>query len=137
MKAAQISYYGGPSVIEINEVEKPAPKENQVLVEVYAASLNPFDTTVREGYMREHIPLQFPATLGGDFAGVATSVGEGITDIKVGDKVYGQANVFAGNSGAFAEYVAVSGKSVTQFSEKLDFEQAASLPLVGVCALQA
>jgi alcohol dehydrogenase len=137
MKAAQVSEYGGPEVIKINEVDKPTPASDQVLVEVHAASLNPFDTTVREGYMKEMIPLHFPATLGGDIAGVVVELGEGATNVAVGDKIYGQANVVAGNSGAFAEFVATSCGQVAKAPEKLDYKEAAALPLVGVSAWQA
>lgn len=137
MKAAQISEYGDASVVKVNEIDKPSAKAGQVLVEVHATSLNPFDTIVRAGYMKDMIPLELPVTLGGDIAGEVVELGEGVTDFAVGDKVYGQANVVAGNSGAFAEYAATVAGQVAKMPESLDFRQAASLPLVGVSALQA
>ena len=137
MKAAQISTYGDPSVIEINETDKPTLKENQVLVEVHAASLNPFDSKLREGYMKEHIPLQFPFTLGGDIAGIVTEVRDDVTSFTVGDKVYGQAGGTAGNSGALGEFTAVFAKNIAKSPSGLDFIEAASLPLVGSSAIQA
>ena len=137
MKAAQINSYGDPSVIEINEVNSPIIKPGQVLVEVHAASLNPFDSKLREGYMKDMIPLQFPFTLGGDIAGVVVEVGEDATGVSIGDIVYGQAAGVAGNSGAFAEAVAVSAKSIAKSPEGLDFAQSAALPLVGSSAVQA
>lgn len=106
-------------------------------MEVHASSLNPFDTALRAGNVKEHIPLQFPATLGGDIAGVVTKVGKNVTNVAVGDKIYGQASVVAGNSGAFAEYAATSAGEIAKAPANLDFNQAASLPLVGVSALQA
>lgn len=137
MKAAQISQYGDPSVVIINEIDTPIPAPGQVLVEVHASSLNPFDTTVRAGFMKNAIPLEFPVTLGGDIAGVVTEVGEDVSGFAVGDRVYGQANVVAGNSGAFAEYAATKSGQIAKAPQNLDFKQAASLPLVGVSALQA
>lgn len=137
MKAAQINEYGDASVIQINDIEKPSASEGQLLIEVHAASLNPFDTKIRAGYMKDAIPLQFPTTLGGDIAGVVTEVGEGVTNVATGDRVYGQANAVAGNSGAFAEYTATKASEVALAPERLDFTQAASLPLVGVSSLQA
>lgn len=137
MKAAQISSYGDASVIEINETEKPTVKEGQVLVEVHAASLNPFDAKLRAGYMKDYIPLHFPFTLGGDIAGVVTEITNDTTDFAVGDKVYGQAAGVAGNSGAFAEFTAVKGKNVAKSPANLDFAESASLPLVGSSAVQA
>ncbi len=136
MKAAQINEYGGPAVITINEVDKPTLGDGQVLVEVHAASLNPFDTTVRAGYMKEMITLQFPVTLGGDIAGIVKEIAEGVTNVAVGDKVYGQANAIGSGSGAFAEYATTAATQVAKAPESLDFIQAASLPLVSVSAWQ-
>src|SRR6476469_2047785 len=121
MKAAQINDYGDASKIEIVEVATPTPNDDQVLVEVYASSLNPFDTTIRQGYMKDAIPLAFPVTLGGDIAGVVAKVSAGVENIAVGDRVYGQANVVAGNSGAFAEFTATSAKQVAKMPTNLDF----------------
>ncbi len=137
MKSAQISRYGDATVVDINEVNTPVVGDSQVLVEVQAVSLNPFDTMVRAGYLQEAIPLQLPVTLGGDIAGTVTEVGASVTNVSVGDKVYGQANVVAGNSGAFAEFAATSAGQIAKLPASLDFEQAASLPLVGVSAVQA
>lgn len=137
MKAAQINDYGDPSVISLNEVDKPAPGEGQVLVEVRASSINPFDAKLRAGAMREMIPLQFPFTIGGDIAGVVVEVGSGVDAPAVGDKVYGQAAAVAGNSGAMAEFAATASGQVAMMPENLTFEEAASLPLVGVSAWQA
>ncbi len=137
MRAAQINEYGDTSVITVDEIDKPVPKEGQVLVEVHASSLNPFDTAIRAGYMKEMIPLTFPVTLGGDIAGVVSELGEGVTTLSVGDKVYGQANVVAGNSGAFAQFSVTIATQVAKMPENLDYKTAASLPLVGVSALQA
>src|SRR5688500_17583448 len=103
MKAAQINEYGGPEVIHINEAPEPQVTARHVLIDVYSSSLNPCDTSLREGRMKEAMSLQLPVTLGGDVAGVVVSVGCDEDTLVPGDKVYGQANVVAGNSGAFAE----------------------------------
>lgn len=137
MKSAQIDEYGDTSVIQIKEVEKPSLKPDQVLVEVYASSINPFDTSIRAGYMKDIIPLEFPVTLGGDIAGVVAEVGEDVTGLSVGDKIFGQANVVAGNSGAFAEYSATKASQIAKSPTNTNFNESASLPLVGVSALQA
>lgn len=137
MKAAQITEYGDASVVKINDADTPIAKPGQLVVEVHAASINPFDTIVREGYLQQNVPLQLPATLGGDVAGVVTELGEGVTDFAVGDKVYGQANIVAGNSGAFAEFAATSAQQVAAMPENLSFTEAATLPLIGASAIQA
>lgn len=137
MRAAQINEYGDPTVIKMNEIETPQVKPNQVLVEVHASSINPFDGKLRSGMMKDFISLNFPVTLGGDIAGVVTEVGQDVTDFAVGDKVYGQAAAVAGNSGAFAEFAATAAGQIAKMPNNLDFKQAASLPLVGVSAVQA
>lgn len=137
MIAAQISKYGDPSVVTINEIEKPVPRAGQVLVEVHAASLNPFDTTVRSGGVQDSMPLDLPVTLGGDISGVVVELGDDVSDVSIGDKVWGQAAVVAGNSGAFAEFATTKRDQLALAPNNLDFVQAASLPLVGVSALQA
>lgn len=137
MKAAQIHEYGDVSVVSIVDIEKPSAQEGQVVVEVHSASLNPFDSTVRAGYMQQTIPLTLPVTLGGDIAGIVTQVGPGAEGFAVGDMIYGQANVVAGNSGAFAEYAATSVNQIAIAPRGLGFNELASLPLVGVSALQA
>lgn len=137
MKAAQITEYGDASVVHITEVAQPQAAAGQVLVEVYAASLNPFDSTIRSGYMKDSTPLQFPVTLGGDFAGTVVAVGDDSTAFAVGDQVYGQAIVVAGNSGAFAEYAATKAAQVAVMPKGFSFAEAAALPLVGSSAIQA
>lgn len=136
MKAAQINQYGDSSVVETAANAKvPEPEKGQVQVEVYCASINPFDWKLREGYMKAMIPLQFPATLGMDFSGVIIKVGAGSEGFKVGDEVYGQAKMFAG-AGAFAE-LAVADVSSIALKPNVDFAQAAALPLTAVSAYQA
>lgn len=137
MKAAQIREYGDPSVITVTDIPVPPITETQVLVEVSAASLNPFDTSIRSGSMKDVIPLVFPVTLGGDFAGTVTEIGSSVTSVSVGDKVFGQANVVSKNSGAFAEFVATNASGVAVMPRNLTFEEAAAMPLAGVSALQA
>lgn len=138
MKAVQINKYGGYEVLEINNnAEKPSVGKGQVLVEVRAASINPFDWKVRAGYMKDFMPLNFPATLGGDFAGVVRELGEGVTNFKAGDEVYGSANVFSGGSGSFAESALAKVGNTALKPKSLKFEEAAALPLVGSSAIQA
>lgn len=138
MKAAQINTYGGPEVIEINDnVSIPSAAKGQVLVEVYAASLNPVDSAIRAGYLKEMAPIQFPSTLGGNFSGVVTQLGEEVSNFKVGDEVYGQALVLNGGSGAFAEFVVSNATNTAYKPKTINHLEAASLPLVGVSAIQA
>jgi NADPH:quinone reductase-like Zn-dependent oxidoreductase len=136
MKAAQISEYGDPSVVKVVDIPKPEAREGQVLVEVHASSLNPFDSSVRAGKVQQMVP-SLPVTLGGDIAGVIVELGKGVSGFSVGDKVYGQANAVAGNSGAFAEYAATKASQLAKAPSNLGMAETASMPLVGVSALQA
>jgi alcohol dehydrogenase len=135
MKAARIYGYGDASSIKLEEANKPEAGDGQVLIEVYASSINPFDVKLRSGLAP--MVKNFPFTLGGDVAGVVAELGNGVSNFAVGDKVYGQAAGVAGNSGALAEFAATSADQVAKMPAKLDFKQAASLPLVGVSAWQA
>jgi alcohol dehydrogenase len=138
MKAVQIDNYGSNEVIKLNNnAEKPSLKPGQILVEVYAASLNPVDKAIREGYMQKMLPLSFPITLGGDFSGVVMEVAPGEDNFKIGDGVYGQAIVANGGSGSLAEFTAANSSNTALKPKSIDFDQAASLPLVGASALQA
>ncbi len=137
MKVAQISDYGEASSIKLNDIDTPELTADKVLIKVNASSLNPFDSKLRSGYLKDHFPISFPYTLGGDVAGVVTEVGENVSQVAVGDKVYGQAAMIAGNSGALAEYAATIPHHIATMPINVDFAQAASLPLVGVSALQA
>lgn len=133
MKAAQIKEYGHPEVVEIVNVSKPQVAMDKVLIEVYAAGINPFDSGVREGTFKLR---SLPATLGGDLAGVVAEVGKGVTQFVVGDRVYGDAHAIAGESGAFAEYAVTSQDQIGKMPTNVSFIEAAALPLVGVSALQ-
>lgn len=136
MKAAQYDKYGDSSVIEIRDIPKPSPSENQVLVEVYAASVNPIDWKVRQGYLSKMAPLNFPVTIGGNFSGVVVEIGLGVSEFKIGDEVYGQALVLNGGSGSMAEFAASNASNTARKPSNLNHITAASLPLVGVSALQ-
>jgi NADPH:quinone reductase-like Zn-dependent oxidoreductase len=138
MKAAQINAYGGKEVVEINEnAPMPQLSVGQVLVEVRAAGINPVDWKIREGYMKEGAPLEFPATLGGDFSGVVKETAVDVVNFEAGEEVYGTALALGGGSGAFAEVAASSAKSINHKPKNISHEEAAALPLTGVSALQA
>src|SRR3712207_1756622 len=140
MKSAQIKKYGDSEVVEINQSASSLndQSEGKVLLSVKAAGVNPSDWKLREGFFKQMVPLQFPATLGTDFSGVVEKVGVGVaSDLKQDDEVYGQAGVLAGGSGAFAEMALANADKIAHKPKTLTHEQAAGLPLVGVSAWQA
>lgn len=137
MKAVQINKYGGLEVLEVNlNAVEPTLGAGQVLVEVHATSINPFDYFIIGGFMAKMVPLQFPSTMGGDFSGKIIKVDEKVTDFKVGDNVYGTAIVLSGGSGALAEIATVNPDRIAIQPKDIDFTTAASLPLVGSSAIQ-
>ena len=136
MKAIQINGYGDNSVVALNEkADRPIVSVGKVLVEVHAAGVNPVDWKIREGYLKGMMPLAFPATLGSDFSGVVAEVGEGVTNVKQSDEVYGIANAMTG--GSFAEFTVVDARSLSPKPTRATHAEAASLPLVGLSAWQA
>ncbi len=137
MRAAQINAYGGPEVLQVNnDAPKPKPEAGQVLVEVHFAAVNPFDWKVREGYMKDALPLKFPATLGGDVSGTVAELGDGVSELTVGQPVFGQANAVSGQ-GSYAEFTPVKAESLTAKPDSLEYESAAAAPLTAVSAYQA
>ena len=109
---------------------------NDILIQVKATSLNPLDTKIRSGVFAK-FPPEFPAVLHGDVAGIITEVGEGVTDFKVGDEVYGFAGGVKGTSGALAEYMAADARLLANKPKNLSFAEAAALPVVAITAWEA
>jgi len=137
MKAVVYTDYGSPDVLEIRDVKKPVPNNDQVLVKVRAASINPLDWHFIEGtpyIMRAMgIGLRRPKIprLGVDMAGQVEAVGKNVTQFNPGDEVFG------GKTGAFAEYVCVlADRAVALKPANITLEQAASVPIAGITALQ-
>jgi NADPH:quinone reductase-like Zn-dependent oxidoreductase len=137
MKAIVYHEFGSPDVLRLEEVDKPVPNDNQILIRVRAVSVNPLDWHYMEGtpYLGRLVEFGLlqpkVARLGVDYAGTVEAVGKDITQFKPGDEVYG--NRF----GAFAEYVVASEKALALKPANLTFEQAASVPVAAVTALQA
>jgi NADPH:quinone reductase-like Zn-dependent oxidoreductase len=137
MKAIVYRCYGSPDVLEFGDVEKPTPANNEVLVKVHAASVNPLDWHYMRGspyLMRLGTGLGAPkdSRLGVDFAGTVEAVGKDVTRFQPGDEVFG------GRSGAFAEYVIVpDDRALALKPSNVTFEQAASAPIAAITALQA
>ena len=137
MKAVVYRCYGPPDVLKVEDIEKPTPKDNQVLVKVRAASVNPLDWHYMRGkpyFMRMMAGYGKPAEprLGVDFAGTVEAVGPQVTRFKPGDDVFG------GRTGAFGEYVTVrEDRAVVLKPANLTFEQAAAVPIAAITALQA
>src|SRR6187397_1300757 len=139
MKAFVYTEYGSPDVLQLKEVEKPAPKDNEVLVKIYAASVNPADWHLMRAepfLARLENGLLKPKNtkLGADVAGRVEAVGKNVSQFQAGDDVFGELplNVL----GSFAEYVCALEDALGLKPARLTFEQAAAVPLAAFTALQ-
>ncbi len=133
MKALAIRRYQAP--MEMIELPRPEPGRGDLLVRVRAASVNPLDYKIRDGAVKVLIPYSFPLILGNDLAGDVEAVGPGVTRFKVGDAIYSRLD--KDRIGAIAEYALVRESAAAKKPARLDYVQAASLPLVGLTAWQA
>jgi len=134
MKAIVFNGYGGNDVIEIQDVPKPSPRPDEVLIRVHAAGVNPVDWKVREGQARILTGSRFPKVLGIECSGVIVETGSLVKKFRAGDAVIANAGM---RLGAYAEYVAVKEKTVFPKPEMVAFEDAATFPIAGLTALQA
>lgn len=132
MKAVRLHAYGIPDGIRLDEIPLPAALPNQVLIKVAAASINPVDWKIREGYMLAFLPLQLPYTLGCDLAGEVQSVGSAVTRFQPGDLVYGYSHLTHG--GAFAEFAVLGEDELAHKPDSLTLEQAAGFPVAMITA---
>jgi NADPH:quinone reductase-like Zn-dependent oxidoreductase len=133
VRALLINDYGGPEATQLSTIPKPQAGPGQVLVRVTAAGLNGLDWKVREGYVRNAYPLQLPAVLGIELAGVVEAVGPGASRFAVGDRVMGP----LGGLGAYADLVAVDEAYLCRTPLVLSDVQAAAIPVAALAAWQS
>lgn len=132
MRAVRISEFGGPEVLKLVEVARPIPAPEEVLIKVYATSVNPADYIIRQGgndFLKPYLKL--PLGLGLDLAGVVEEVGSAVTKFKVGDKVYGVPNFLGGS---YTEYLAAKATQFALKPRRISFNEAGAIPS---CALVA
>ncbi len=135
MKAFVLDGYGKDRALHLADVPAPNPGDDDVLVEVHAASVNLLDSKIRDGEFKPILPYRMPLVLGHDVAGIVVQVGSRVRRFKPGDAVY--ARVDDMRIGTFAEWVAVKETSVALKPQNLTMQEAASIPLVGLTAWQA
>ncbi|SPL72646.1 NADP-dependent oxidoreductase [Acinetobacter stercoris] len=121
MKAVIFNQYGGPEVLETIEIPTPTPNENQLLVEVKAFGVNPLDWKLRQGFMKNFMPLNFPHILGAEVAGIVVEAPDN-NEFKAGDRVYGRAVQ------SYAEYALMEIVNAQIIPDFLSFNEAAALP---------
>lgn len=134
MKAMVIDKYG-KAPMRLAEMPVPEIGEYEVLAEIHAASINPIDFKIRDGKVKMLVKYNMPLILGNDFAGVVAKVGAKVTRFKVGDEIYARPR--KSKIGTFAEYIAIHEDDIALKPKNLSFEEAASIPLVGLTTYQA
>ncbi|MGZ7099807.1 MAG: NADP-dependent oxidoreductase [Candidatus Angelobacter sp.] len=130
MKAIRIHEYGNADTLKLEEIPRLSIRDDQVLVRVRDASVNPIDWKIRQGYLKQVMPAAFPMTIGQDFAGEVAERGKAVDRFAVGDRVFGFAQ------GTYAEYASAPVSTVAAIPASMDFATAAALPTAGSTALQ-
>jgi len=134
MKAAYIEKFGGPEVLKVGDLPDPSPAAGQIVVDTVAASINAADWKVRAG---EYKQANFPLILGRDFSGTVSALGAGVTDLRIGDAVFGVLET--GRDGTYCEKIAIGGAIVAKKPAALSHVDAAAIALTGltaVCAIE-
>lgn len=136
MKAAILTHYDKNGTnLEIRDVPLPVLEDDEVLVRVKAAAVNPLDNMIIHGEVKLIVPYKMPLIMGNEFSGIVEKTGKNTTRFKVGDKVYGRMPLK--KIGAFAQYAAIEESALALMPDYLSFEEAASIPLTALTAMQA
>lgn len=135
MKAVQISEFGNKNVLALNDIAVPTPADNEVLIKVKSASVNPVDWKIREGYLQPMLNHSLPLTLGWDVSGVVATIGKDVTELNVGDEVYSRPDI--AKNGSYAEYQTVAADEVALKPTSLSWQEAAGVPLAALTAWQS
>ena len=135
MKAYTIDRYSKEDKLQLTEIPQPIIEENEVLVEIHAASINQIDIKLKSGEFKLLLPYKLPLILGHDLAGIVTKVGPKVSRFKVGDEVFAQPALY--KIGSFAEFISINENDVALKPKNISMVQAASIPLVALTVWQA
>ncbi|MGE5112012.1 MAG: NADP-dependent oxidoreductase [Acidobacteriaceae bacterium] len=130
MKAIRIHEYGDAGTLQLEDIPRLSIADDQILVRIRDAGVNPIDWKIRQGYLKQVMPPTFPMTIGQDFAGEVVEVGKTVKQFVLGERVFGFAH------GTYAEYAAAPAATVAAIPNSMDFATAAALPTAGSTALQ-
>jgi NADPH:quinone reductase-like Zn-dependent oxidoreductase len=137
MKAIRFHNYGGPEVLRLDDIPRPVPGPGELLIKVHAATVNPVDWTVRQGYMQQFLPLKLPFVPGWDLSGVVETIGAGVGKFKVGDEVIASLPLAPNRDGSYAEYTIVTEGETAAKPRTLDHVQASTIGVAGLTAWRA
>jgi NADPH:quinone reductase-like Zn-dependent oxidoreductase len=132
MRAVRIYDYGGPEQLKLERIERPQPQAGEVLLRIHAAGVNPIDWKIRQGFLKDFMPVTFPYTPGIEVAGVVEEVGRDVTTFQIGDAVFGQCR-----AGAYAEYAVAEVSALAPKPQTLSFVEAATVPVGATTAWRA
>ncbi|MBA2283932.1 MAG: NADP-dependent oxidoreductase [Ktedonobacteraceae bacterium] len=132
INAIQVHEYGNADQLKLEQIPQPEPQENEVLVRLYAAGVNPVDWKIRSGGLKDFMPMTLPYVPGADLAGVVEKVGRGVTAWQPGQEVFGR-----GSQGTYTQYAIVPAQTLALKPRSLNFEEAATIPVGATTAWQA
>jgi NADPH2:quinone reductase len=137
MKAMVIDCFGGAEQLHLEEMPTPKPADNEVLIEVCYAAVNPVDWKIREGHLKGLIPHEFPIILGWDASGTIADVGKNVSGFHKGDEIFAYCRKPIVKWGTYAEFVSFDAANIALKPKNISFAQAAAIPLAGLTAWQA
>jgi NADPH:quinone reductase-like Zn-dependent oxidoreductase len=137
MKAIAINEFGSRDKLQLMDLPMPEIKPGEILVRVKAAGVNPVDWKIREGYIKDLFPYEFPIILGWDAAGIVEKAGEEVTRFKEGDEILAYCRKPVVQGGAYAEYIVLEEEHAAIKPKNTSFEEAASIPLAALTAYQS
>jgi len=136
MKAIRFHSYGGPEVLQLEDVATPTIQSDEILVRVHSAGVSPFDLHVREGWYKDSSSYPLPCILGWELSGEVDSVGENVRLFKKGDAIFAHPSVFR-SGGAYAEYVSIKENETAHKPASLNYNESAAVSMNGLIAWQA
>ena len=137
MKAIAINEFGDRDTLQLMDLPVPEIKPGEILVKVKAAGVNPVDWKIREGYIKDLFPYEFPIILGWDASGIVEQAGEKVTRFKEGDEIFAYCRKPIVQGGAYAEYIVLEEEHAAIKPKNISFEEAASIPLAALTAYQS
>lgn len=137
MLAMVLHRFGGPEVLEEATIERPSADPGQIVIQVAFAGVNPADWKAREGWLSRYFDYDFPFVVGFDAAGIVAAIGDGVTDIAVGDRVVTASNQGIGERGSYAQYVRSARERVVKLPDHVSLKDAAAMPTAAITAYEA
>lgn len=137
MDAMAIQAFGGVEQLKLMHLPNPQPHDDEVQIEVHCAGVNPVDWKIREGYLKDAFPYEFPIVPGWDAAGTVSALGQNVKDFKIGDRVFAYCRKPKIQWGTYAQYVTMDAAAVAPMPKNFKFAQAAAIPLTGLTSWQA